>query len=1148
MKQTTRPPARYVVAPGSQFRLVPNEYDKNKYGQCNYASYRTLIRCKQICSKEELQKNGGRCHEHLEFSKVLENNHKREVMRCHAENDSKMQRRRFDPWIASNESISDEDDFLQAVQTVPQGIPDMVNHNILDEHPLRYAKHFTDKDIVKIKMSLVQKDIDDLLEFKRLVIAQAQKEHELLGSEGDDELPTDIAQRRVFKASKKYARKDYLTLTTIDPVYKRCCVGPEMGNDLVVAHVLHSLLDEIDGHTPAPLEKQCLKAALHLSKFCIDHITLDRRQKLFSFCDECGKTAIDTKTPKCSFHLKEQEKSKNVCVCSKCVPESSNEVDRGNTKNEHVNVVDEDEVVLGNLSRIESMVSPMQQFTSQPSHHSTSSNPTTSSVQNRRYHGPPAQLLRPPQMGPPPGSSHDRYQQLKPGQRLPPPIPGLTPQQVHEQNVLKHQEEELKSQTCARVRSIDPTQYGSGKKKQQQQRLQTRPPSSTGITPSNSYQLQQQKKMPSIISPTGFNSPPGGGKMTFQGWKNQAANSSQRSRHVGLGPARYPIYPNRNQPRPKNIPLERSQEPRNPDELIEDRSGSQSNYNPEPQRRGVPYYKTAYRRTELPTRHAAPQPGLTPSTSTSSSQLLAPPQSPHLSPKLYRPQQSRLPMAPHRAIAAGLNPADVGSPGLRPTFRMTPQGQRPYPSLQPPGGGPPHQQGQLNQNPNMPNQSGGPLRGVPMNQSMRPQLPTAPHRMMGLGAQRNTITTSYIVQGHGQSAPGLSETSGAGSSEPGTSDGTSGVRPSAVGPSGVTGPRGDFQEYEPLASFSAVSALDSARHDARFANINVRTFLSMKQNGQKDLSKMSQEEIEQMAAETESIQEKAPRKGVSQLVGGVAPGGAHSKPRVQTQGIVRGPGGSIRKSNASHSSIPNSVLEVVSTPSISTPTPGTRRLSSDSETKGSKKRKIGETSSTPSDSNTATSSEATASLADACESSGEPIAKKPTTSEESISAVSGETSEEPNGNPTQERSERSKTPKRTSSNKRASPRAAAVSANQAIVTQKPVTPSTSTASSSTSTAENEDNPLELLAELSAAAEAAEVEALGAPAPTAAAPSRGTSAANRKTPKKASSSKSAGSSSTTTPTSSTATTSTVSQRRSSTSRKASRGAEPDGREE
>lgn len=213
------------------------------------------------------------CEEHLNFSQVLKRNHEKEVQRCHAENDSKMQRRRFDPWIVSNEYISDEDDFLQPVSSLPIEIPEMMSNNVLDEHPLRYAGTYTDKDLLRIKMDLVQKDIDNLMEFKQLVGHQARKEYEAMKNDEDDDGPTDMPQRRAHNASKKYARADYLTLTTIDPVFKPCCVGPDMDDDLVISHLVQEMLDKLDNFTPIPIDKPCEKPALHLSNFCIERKT-----------------------------------------------------------------------------------------------------------------------------------------------------------------------------------------------------------------------------------------------------------------------------------------------------------------------------------------------------------------------------------------------------------------------------------------------------------------------------------------------------------------------------------------------------------------------------------------------------------------------------------------------------------------------------------------------------------------------------------------------------------------------------------------------------------------------------------------------------------------------------------------------------------
>ncbi|CAI2348684.1 unnamed protein product [Caenorhabditis sp. 36 PRJEB53466] len=800
-----RPPAQYVTAPGSQFRLIANEYDKNKYAQCNYASYRTLLRCKQVRSKEELAKNGGRCEEHVEFSKVLEENHRKEVQRCHAENDTKMQRRRFDPWIASNEYISDEDDFLQAIGTLPLEFQNPVNDNTLDDHPLRYARYYTDKDLLKIKIDLVQKDIENLIEFKELITTQARKEHDSSGKNNTDDRPTDIPQQRFFDASDRYARNDYLTLTTVDPVYNKCCVGPDMDDAVVVQHTVHCLLDKIDNFTPISIEKQCHKPAIHLSKFCFDHITLDHRQKMFDVCHACGVTAIGGSNPMCSFHLKSHVKMGTTsCPCNKCA--LPNEISTSIVEVPTRCIIDsddEEDTRLANLSRIETMVSPMQQFAPPLPTHLSSAPPA------RRYHGAPAQVLRPPQMGPPPGaptSSASKTAAQRVVANLSNQFPSHARSRFDDHQLQKLQEEEAKSMSCARVRPASPSQYGPGKKiPDQQQKLQSSP-----------TVYNQKPPMPSIVSPT--TSSPVRSTSQYAGWRNPsgATPRTMHQLHQMGPPTRYPVQQQRYQP--NSFSFDRAQEPQTADELVEDRgSPPPPKYpGPDPPRRGVPYYKnvSAYRKTEQPSRHLGAPPPASSSSSTHSSPILAP--SPHPSPQMqrFRPVGSRLPMPPHRAIAAGLNPADVVNASTpRPSYRMALPLQQPQQQSHPSPQQFQHQQDpQHNSEPIMAMTVGNPAPGFNLSSRRPGQIP--PHRMKGgTGTTPSKVTTSYTVI---SSNPSLIPYS----SFPMTSS---------------------SRYYGQLAHPS----LDSARHDARFANMNVKTFLSM---GNKDLSSMTQEEIDQLAA------------------------------------------------------------------------------------------------------------------------------------------------------------------------------------------------------------------------------------------------------------------------------------------------------------
>uniref|UniRef100_A0A8R1HKP7 Zf-C3Hc3H domain-containing protein n=1 Tax=Caenorhabditis japonica TaxID=281687 RepID=A0A8R1HKP7_CAEJA len=1045
MRASTRPPAQYVPAQGTKFRLVANEYDKNTYGQCNYASYRTLIRCKQIRSKDELAKNGGHCEEHVNFSKILEQNHKREVMRTHAENDTKMQRRRFDPWIASNEYISDEDDYLQAVRTLPSETPDYAaTDDIIDDHPLRFAGTFTDKDVLAIKMNLVQKDIDNLLEFKQLVVNQAQKEHDLMENDEEADGPTDLPQRRVFKAAGKYSRNDYCTLTTIDPVCNQCCVGPEMDDNNVINHVVHSLLDKLDEFPPISVENQCLRPALHMSKFCIDHITLDRRQKLFSLCRTCGVTALGSDDPTCTFHIKSHTGGATSCTCHRCIQSVSKlplPTDSIRNSLEFDLSEDEEDQSLANLSNIGAMASPLQQFSIPPLASPSSSSSAFPST-SRRYSGTPAQILRSQISGSSKsmtaqkvGSNISGYQQS-------------VRQKMEEQ--MKLQEEELKSQTCARVRPIESSQYGAEKDKANEKLKQQHP--TKQFLPGTSG-LSSYAKKPISNFPSSGNVPGKRSSGQFGGWKNTPGTTGGTLRamhqqmHMGAS-TRYPVQQQRPPPPPKIIPLDRAQEPKTGDELVEDR-GSPTRFQSEPQRRGVPYYKNSsvYRRVEIPTHHAQHSP--------SSGPLLPPGPPAHLlssQPHGHPPPQppshrfrppGQRPMAPHRAIAAGLNPADVVNASTpRPSYRMIPNQQPQHPQYYPPAPATPlYHQSPVPRRPNVP-----------------------PQRMLaGGGSSLTPPKMSSINYNIVESSP-----SGASYGE-GSSQQLPPLLPTV-------------SDVSPSASRFANPALDTALHDVRFANMNVKTFLSM---SSKDLDNMTQEEIDLLASNSQQIKKFPPARIPTPSVSEVIQSTANSIPMTTiSEYPTTSPSSSRYTKKRKIDQTIDEVVQIATRMELFPPIDDRRGPITDFSTYSAPTPTSTPISSPPHVSETTSSR--TLAPEDST-SSGEPLAKKPAPNVSASSKRITTSEKEKETNDT--RTERAKTPKTpgkkpalSSSSSAAStssgrtPRAAAIAANNAIAHNKPPT-----SSSSGAVEESCGNPLNILAELSEAAAAEEQQILEIPA-------------------------------------------------------------------
>uniref|UniRef100_A0A8R1IRW6 Uncharacterized protein n=1 Tax=Caenorhabditis japonica TaxID=281687 RepID=A0A8R1IRW6_CAEJA len=114
--------------------------------------------------------------------------------------------------------------------------------------------------------------------------------------------------------------------------------------------------------------------------------------------------------------------------------------------------------------------------------------------------------------------------------------------------------------------------------------------------------LSSYAKKPISNFPSSGNVPGKRSSGQFGGWKNTPGTTGGTLRamhqqmHMG-GSTRYPVQQQRPPPPPKIIPLDRAQEPKTGDELVEDR-GSPTRFQSEPHRRGVPYYKNSsvYRR------------------------------------------------------------------------------------------------------------------------------------------------------------------------------------------------------------------------------------------------------------------------------------------------------------------------------------------------------------------------------------------------------------------------------------------------------------------------------------------------------------------------------------------------------------------------
>ncbi|CAI5446637.1 unnamed protein product [Caenorhabditis angaria] len=377
----SRPPGQYVPAKNTQFNLIDNEYDKNTYAQCNYTSYRTLMRCKQIRPKEELVRNSGKCEEHDKHAEMLRNNRNKEELRIRAECDNlNGKRRKFHSIIVSNDYVSDEEDYLQSCSSLPNELPDKAYDNTIDSDPMRHAEIFTEKDILRLKIKYLKQDIDDLNQFYEMLEAEAAKTSDKLNDSSSRPVVLDVPQIRALESIQEIGRKDYprAGLDRYRGPREVCRYGRsdlDLPDSIVIPQILENLLDKTCGKVLKKPIEPCRAEALARIGYCKDHIFHDKANKLFTHCTICGHLAVATDDPTCPFHMKK-------IVGYRCLDPQYNtrkgEEDvrtpghdlyfeqnhqRGSqmTPIKHVIIDDEDEddMRLGNLGHIETMPSPL---------------------------------------------------------------------------------------------------------------------------------------------------------------------------------------------------------------------------------------------------------------------------------------------------------------------------------------------------------------------------------------------------------------------------------------------------------------------------------------------------------------------------------------------------------------------------------------------------------------------------------------------------------------------------------------------------------------------------------------------------------------------------------------------------------------------
>ncbi|CAB3402645.1 unnamed protein product [Caenorhabditis bovis] len=617
----SKPPGRYVLVEDTKHHLELNEYDKNTYGQCSYVSNRLMIRCQQVRSKEELAKNNGICEEHKTFGKMLKSHHQKELLRLRAESENPLSKRqKFSSFIAANGYVSDEDDVLNNMYNMPPSSADQININFIEEDPLRHAEYFTDKDVIRIRLRAVEKNRDDIVEFRKTTTAQASRVKQAINERNHKIAVFDVPQMRVYDALMQYPHKESLHLSrpkTI-PDLPVCQYYDGMNDDdnTAAEKVVKSLLDRLDGISVNPPEK-CTSTAIQFTDFCEQHILFSKeKQFLFDKCTICGDIALASDDPTCAYHRKDLVKVRALNPLHNVRPgeedvQTSNHYPPGTVRNnislhtKKVEIFDSDE-------------------------EEEDKRPLPPSMLARNYENmcsPFPPLPSPSVRRPPYQAAGNNYGRRPSANREPHQTGGVLVQNRMANDAIRQLKDDPATMRCARERPFQKSNFNR---------------------PEIDKNRRKNVPTPHLLSSSGFSRTQYPSRFPQQTAQQHRIITNQGRALPG---SRYSEHPH--QP-PKNIPLERVASPKpnvvdDEDDLVEDRGQSQPqneyhsvhgvqyprSMNEAP--RGVPYIKKGgYQKQE-----GGPQAQF--------------PQRRGVRQNIAVSRQ--LPMPPHRAIALGMNPA-----------------------------------------------------------------------------------------------------------------------------------------------------------------------------------------------------------------------------------------------------------------------------------------------------------------------------------------------------------------------------------------------------------------------------------------------------------------------------------------------------------
>ncbi|GMR42509.1 hypothetical protein PMAYCL1PPCAC_12704 [Pristionchus mayeri] len=294
----TRPHSLFTKSQVTHKGVTSVPHDKFKYSQCVYTAPRTLIKCKELRTKQQIADGRGLCEQHLNLQKICakQNDLENELLKLEVDQTPTP---KYEKALRLGDQIVDPQ-FLTEKSHWIGDVANVVNlAGVLNDNPLSEATYLSEKELIRAQLAALTKQSAKLKEMRHRNEEKARRRMHQLGV-NDEKMMEDILDgpsrkwdddpttNSLLKAHESTIKMELELLEKVEAEANRktnlpgCSFEWEEGEE----------------------KKRCTENALPASELCKKHILKSSEQKMFVPCKICHSPCLDFgKDSVCNDHL-----------------------------------------------------------------------------------------------------------------------------------------------------------------------------------------------------------------------------------------------------------------------------------------------------------------------------------------------------------------------------------------------------------------------------------------------------------------------------------------------------------------------------------------------------------------------------------------------------------------------------------------------------------------------------------------------------------------------------------------------------------------------------------------------------------------------------------------------------------------------------